>query len=489
MNFTSLEYAFFLLIVFFLFYALPQRYQWKLLFFSSIVFYMISVPQYIFIPIFIGIVSFSAGILMEKARELQSKKVILIISLMANLGILAFFKYVNFLTTSFFKIFHFIQSYSTHTDTFSGDPILLKLLVPLGISYITFQAVGYTIEIYRGNHPAEKHFGLFITYLMFFPKLLSGPIERAHHFLPQLREKKVFDYALSSEGLKLIVWGLVKKLVIADTLAKRTELIFQNPDHYAGAPLIFGAMLFSIQLYADFSGYTDIAIGSANVLGFKLMKNFDFPFIAKSTTEFWRRWHISLSSWCFEYIYNPIAIAKRDWDKWAVVYASIVTFVLLGLWHGPHWKFVVFGLFEGTILSVEFLTRKQRKTLGSVLPEAVNNGMGVVITFFLFSFASIFFNAANLSEAITFIKHLFLFTGHDGRISSLSVAFKGRDIVMAIFWVFFLFAVEYGDRNFDLKSFFPRQPLLFRWVIYYAAIILIIMLGVSEQSQFIYFKF
>ena len=489
MNFVSLQYAFFLLIVFFFFYSLPHRHQWKLLLIASTVFYMISIPVYVVIPLIIGLVSYGGGILIERTQRPDWKKAILLISLFVNVGVLIFFKYVDFIIKSFLKVFNFIQIHLFHVESVVNNPWAFNLLVPLGISYITFQAIGYIIEIYRGNHPAERNIGLYFTYLMFFPKLFSGPIERAHHFLPQLHEKKIFDYHQASDGLKLIVWGLFKKLVIAENLGLITNPVFNSPDKYTGTPVILASLFFTVQLYADFSGYTDIAIGSANVLGFKLMKNFEFPFIAKSTTELWRRWHISLSTWFFEYVYNPIAIAKRSWDKWAVVYASLLTFLLLGLWHEASWKFVIFGLLQGIVLSIEFLTRKLRKAVSSRLPGMVNDCVGVVFTFCFFSFALIFFRSNILSDAVTIIKHLFSFSDAGGRINSLTIALTIQETLMAMFWVSFLLIVEHFDRNFDLKKVVAKQALLLRWAIYYTVIFTILTFGVCQQSQFIYFKF
>lgn len=346
MSIVSLQYSVFLFVVFVLFYAMPYRFQWKVLLAASVFFYMMNGPIYIFIPLFIGLTAYSAAILIEKLTSPSLKRVIFILGLLSILGVLIFFKYINFLLQSFLDIAGWVQH----------KPVVLNswinhLVVPIALSYITFQAMGYLIEVYWQRHPAEKSAGYFLTYLLFFPKLFAGPIERAHHFLPQLSMPKKIDEKLIAEGAKLIVWGLFKKIVIADRLNYATDLVFLGPQMYTGFPLLFACLLFPIQLYADFSGYTDIAIGTGNLLGFRLMKNFDFPFIARSTTELWRRWHISLSTWFYEYVYNPIAMAKRDWGQWAVVYASLITFIVLGLWHGANWKFVFFGFFEGMVLS------------------------------------------------------------------------------------------------------------------------------------------
>jgi len=504
MNFLSLPYAFFLLSVFLLFYALPHRHQWKLLLTSSIFFYMTYIPQYICIPIFIGIVSYGAGLLIERSQRPVWGKTILIMNLATNIGILAVFKYVNFMTGSFFKVINFIQIHSLHAKAVD-NPLVLNWLVPLGISYITFQAIGYTIEIYRGNQRAEKHMGLFLTYLMFFPKLLSGPIERAHNFLPQLYEEHPFDYERVTNGLKLIAWGAFKKIVIADRLASFVSVVYDKPGNYQGISFIVAAVFFTFQLYCDFSGYTDIAIGSANVLGFQLMKNFNFPFISRSMAEFWRRWHISLSTWFFEYVYNPVVIATRDWVQWAVVYAIVVTFFILGLWHGASWKFVIFGLLQGMILSIEFLTKRPRKIISSKLPGRVNHGLGVVLTFVFFSFTLIFFRARNLSDAWYIVSHLFAgipdffitVIHRQGPLGTNMEVFqpvflgnRAIEFCVTVMLIIFLMAVEAVQRRGDIRIRLSQQPAWVRWGCYCALIVFILIFGYFDISQqFIYFKF
>lgn len=497
MNFVSLQYVFFFLVVSVSFYFLPHRHQWKWLLAASLLFYMAGGPWHIIVPLFIGLVGYGAGLLIERTQSPAFRKTVLIASLVANIGVLTFFKYLAFLTDSLLAVSNFIRGHLFASKDLFAAPWVTQILVPLGISYVTFQSIGYVIEIYRGSRSAERHMGFFFTYLLFFPKLFAGPIERAHNFLPQLRERRPFDLARVKEGLKLIAWGLFKKLVIAQQIAKITNVVFSQPDGYIGLPVVLAVLFFTVQLYADFSGYTDIAIGSANVLGYQLMKNFDFPFIARSTTELWRRWHISLSTWFFDYVYNPLAIAKRDWDKWAVVYASLLTFLILGLWHGASWKFVMLGFLQGVALSVEFLTRRLRKEIGRKLPEAVNDCLGVVCTFSFFSFALIFLKAATFADALKIVKHLFISSGGEGQTSVLFAVYSVPELLMAIFVISFLFVVEYVDRNFWQFSREGRMHYLmvFRknWVmrtaVYALMAYLFVGLGMMKPEQFIYFQF
>jgi len=401
MGFNSSKFFLFFPLVFLMFYAIPHKFRWILLLISSIVFYMQSSQIYIFIPLLIILSAFIGGKYIEEEITQKGKRKILISILFFNLGILIFFKYINFITNGLFDLFNLLTKSTNYNSLF------LNLVVPLGLSYITFQAIGYLIEIYRGTQKAEKHLGIFATYLMFFPKIASGPIERAHNFIPQLYEKRSFDYQQVADSFKLIAWGFLKKIVIADRLAVLTNHVFENPHQYSGISLIIAVLLFTVQLYADFSGYTDIALGVAGTLGFKMMKNFDLPFIAKSTVELWRRWHISLSTWFNEYVFNPIVINKRDWGPWAVVFASIVTFLILGLWHGASWNFVMFGFLQGIILSLEFLTIKIRKKIRKKIPIIINNVLGVFFTFLFFSFALIFFKTNSLKDAWCIILNMF----------------------------------------------------------------------------------
>jgi len=247
----------------------------------------------------------------------------------------------------------------------------MHIILPIGLSFHTFQAMSYTIEVYRRNQKAERHFGIYALYVMFYPQLVAGPIERPQNLLHQFREEHHFDYTRVTSGLKLMLWGMFKKVVIADNLSTFVTQVYDSPHNFSGLPLIVATLFFSIQLYCDFSGYSDIAVGSAQVMGFTLMKNFDRPFFSASISELWRRWHISLSTWLRDYLYTPISVVTRNWEKWGIVFSLIVTFVLAGLWHGADWKFVVFGFLHGIALAYEFLTRKTRKKISKKVPSYI----------------------------------------------------------------------------------------------------------------------
>ena len=296
MIFNSINYFLFLLVVFITYYLLPGKFRWLLLLLASICFYLIGGAAITFVvPAVIILSTYCCGILIEQSTSPRKKKAYYLSGLFINIGLLAFFKYINFFILTAFQGFHFLKGAFGSASANAQPPVITNLIVPLGISYITFQAIGYLIELNRGNNKAEKNVGLFATYLMFFPKLFSGPIEPAQDFLPQLRQQHDFNYAQVVTGLKRILWGLFLKLVVANRLAIYTDAVFYNYTHHSGTTIMVAAIFFTIQLFADFAGYTDMAIGSAQILGYKLIENFNTPFVAKSVTEFWRRWHISVS--------------------------------------------------------------------------------------------------------------------------------------------------------------------------------------------------
>ena len=323
MLFNSLDFLFFFIIVTTAYFCLPHKYRWFLLLASSCYFYMAFIPIYILILGFTIVIDYFSGIYIENA-EGKRKKIFLILSLIANIGVLSVFKYYNF----------FNENISILLKNFGATTPLpyLSILLPIGLSFHTFQAMSYTIEVYRGNQKAERHFGIYSLYVMFYPQLVAGPIERPQNLLHQFREKFDFDYDRVFSGLKLMAWGVFKKVAIADRLAVYVNQIYSDIDHTNSISVFLAAIFFVLQVYADFSGYSDIAIGAARVMGFKLMINFDKPFSSKSVSELWRKWHISLSTWFSDYFYNPIAISKRNWGIWGAVYASIITFLILGLW-------------------------------------------------------------------------------------------------------------------------------------------------------------
>lgn len=333
MLFNSFAFAVFLPIVFVIYWALPHKFRWVLVLAASYYFYASWNAKYIFLILFTTVISYIAARLLEVANSRKKKRGILIGTVFLCLGILFFFKYFNF----------FIESVTAFLSLFSiqVSPVLLDILLPVGISFYTFQTLSYVIDVYKGNAPAEHHFGYYAAYISFFPQLVAGPIERTGNLLPQIKEEHKFDYYQATYGLKLMAWGYFKKVVIADTLSQYVSIVYDSPLEFHGFALILASVFFSIQIYCDFSGYSDIAVGTARLLGINLMTNFKSPYFSQSVKEFWSRWHISLSTWFRDYVYIPMGGNRVG--KAHYIFNLLTTFLVSGLWHGANWTFLLWG--------------------------------------------------------------------------------------------------------------------------------------------------
>lgn len=470
-----MDFLFYFIVVTTLYFVLPHRYRWALLLIASCYFYMAFVPIYILILGFTIVIDYFAGIFLEEARG-KKRKMWLIASLVANIGVLAIFKYYNFLNENLTVLLHGVGW---------ENPIpYLKILLPIGLSFHTFQAMSYTIEVYRGHQKAERNFGIYSLYVMFYPQLVAGPIERPQNLLHQFYEEHFFDYDRVVEGLKLMLWGFVKKLVIADRLALYVDAVYSNADQHSGISLMVATVFFAVQIYCDFSGYSDIAIGAAKVMGFKLMKNFNRPYFSSSISEFWSRWHISLSTWFKDYLYISLGGNRVSIPRW--YFNLFFVFLVSGLWHGANWTFIIWGALNGFYL-VAALVRDRllaaagwKKTNSTPwLMKAVNIGF----TFLLICFSWIFFRANNLDHARLIIRKIFTF--EKGPLFVTNPTFT-----YSLFAIAFLFAVEakqeYYKGSFTLLN---NKSLSVRYITYLALILLILLIGVFDGSQFIYFQF
>jgi alginate O-acetyltransferase complex protein AlgI len=478
MLFNSFHFFIFFPTVVALYFLLPQRIRWVFLLVASYYFYMCWKAEYIVLLATSTLSAYVAAIIIARSDKKRTKKIALFSAITINIGLLFVFKYLNFFNES-------IRFLCDSVNIFYAMPSF-RVLLPVGISFYTFQIVGYLIDVYREDIKPEKHLGIFAVYVSFFPQLVSGPIERASSFLPQFYEKHHFDYERVKNGLLLMLWGLFKKVVIADRLALMVDHVYADPTNFTGLPLIVAAVGFSFQVYCDFSGYTDIAIGAGRVMGFRLMKNFDRPYISKSITEFWQRWHISLSTWVRDYVFLPLAIKKKSWANWGIAFSSMVSFLLMGLWHGANWTFVVFGLLHGVAVSYELLTKKYRLTVSRRVPPKVYNGLCLLATFSFVSFAMIFFRADTFADAFYIITHLFA----DFEFSLPSIkAFSGFDFIFSILLVIFLeFVQSLNDRK-PLTRMIASQPVAVRWSLYYSIVFMLIMFGVFTKRTFVYFQF
>ncbi len=470
MLFNSLLFLLFFLIVTPVYYLLPHRARWVWLLAASCYFYMYFKPVYILIIFFTIIVDYCAGILIEKS-EGRKRKLYLILSLAANIGVLAFYKYFNFLAQNI----NFIGS------SFRAPEIpLLNFILPIGLSFHTFQAMSYTIEVYRGNQIAERHLGIYSLYVMFYPQMVAGPIERPQHVLPQLHRVNKYNNKNLLTGIFLMLVGLFKKVVIADRLGLYVDPLFANLHAHSALDMMVGIFFFAFQIYCDFSGYSDIAVGAALTLGIELMRNFNYPFTSTSVTEYWRRWHISLSTWLSDYVFTPILINKRNWGKGAVYFALLVTFLISGLWHGAGWPFIIWGLLHAVAMCYEVYTKKRRSRLAKKAPPLLYQNLSVVFTFMYLLFAWIFFRAHTVQDA-------FFMLGHIVTFNNMTYTAAGLMNVKEIFYCLLIIALLMAGE----KSVYKISNLGIPQKIY-ASIVLIILcyfLGVFNEAQFIYFQF
>ncbi|MCA9407971.1 MAG: MBOAT family protein, partial [Candidatus Omnitrophica bacterium] len=400
MLFNSIQFVFFLPVVIILYYNLPQRWRNIMLLVASYYFYMCWKPEYIILILFSTLVDYYVGIRMEELREQKSKKKYLLLSLACNLGVLFAFKYFNFFNESFHAVFN-------HFNLFYDVPVF-NVLLPVGISFYTFQTLSYSIDIYRGQQKAERNFSIFALYVSFFPQLVAGPIERSAHLLPQFRHEHEFKQENIFSGLKQIVWGFFKKLVVADRVAIYVDMVYNNPGYHNGTSLGVATVLFAFQIYCDFSGYSDIAIGSARLMGINLMENFKRPYFSKSLKEFWTRWHISLSTWFKDYVYIPLGGNRVL--RWRWYYNLLLVFGLSGLWHGANWTFVLWGIWHGGVLICSDLTKNYRAKFKQILNlNGFNNfkQIGqVAITFITVCIGWVLFRSNSIGDAVIIFKKL-----------------------------------------------------------------------------------
>lgn len=484
MLFNSIDFAVFLPVVFLAYWFVFNKnikIQNFFLLVASYVFYGWWDWRFLFLILFSTVVDFLVGKGMSNEDNPTKRKVLLGISLFINLGLLGFFKYYNFFIDNFIKAFSLFGS-SIHPNT-------LNVILPVGISFYTFQTLSYSIDIYKRKLEPARDFISFSTFVSFFPQLVAGPIERATHLLPQFYKKREFDYGLAVNGMRQILWGLFKKIVIADSCAEYANLIFNNSTEYSGSTLLLGALFFTFQIYGDFSGYSDIAIGTSRLFGFDLMQNFNFPYFSRDIAEFWRRWHISLSTWFRDYLYIPLGGSKGG--IWMKLRNTFIIFIVSGFWHGANWTFLVWGFLNALYFLPLLLTNNNRNNLGSIaqgkLFPSIREFISIATTFGLTVLAWIFFRARDLSHAFSYISEIF-------SKSLLEVPrFSNRlGAVQAIVFVIIFLCIEWVGRDgkfaIDTLGLKWKRPL--RYTMYYILIIVIMYSSLGNSNQeFIYFQF
>jgi alginate O-acetyltransferase complex protein AlgI len=489
MLFNSLHFLIFFIIITSLYFSLPYRHRWFLLLAGSCYFYMAFIPIYITILGFTIVIDYFAGILIERATG-RKRRLYLLASLCANIGVLAVFKYYNFLNENLTLL---LSGFSL-----AKNPIpYLSILLPIGLSFHTFQAMSYTIEVYRGHQKAERNFGIYALYVMFFPQLVAGPIERPQNLLHQFREKHDFDYDRVTGGLKLMAWGLFKKAVIADRLAIIVDNVYNKPSENQGLSLIIATVFFAYQIFCDFSGYSDMAIGAAQVMGFKLTNNFNRPYSSKNMSEFWSRWHISLSTWFRDYLYIPLGGNRVSSSRW--YFNLFFVFLVCGLWHGPNWTFIIWGALHGFYLVFALITKTFRKNISATigldkLPQ-LQNALQRIITFCLATFAWVFFRAKTVSEALSVVKYSAqgLLLQIDSILHHLPLhlnfGVSKSSFLFAVIAIISLESVHLIQESHNIGEWFRAKPIVVRWSIYYATFFIILVFGVFDKRQFIYFQF
>ena len=481
MLFNSIEFLIFLPIVVIFFFLLPHRFRWMLLLLASCYFYMVWKPEYILLILFSTLVNYIAGLLMEKQPVKEKRKIYLIISLLISLGLLFVFKYFNFFISQFGKVYTLISA--------KESPIgRLNILLPMGISFYTFQTLSYSIDVYRGNRKAERHFGYFALYVTFFPQLVAGPIERSERLLPQLRAPHSFSYQNLMDGIIRISWGFFKKVIIADRVAVLVNSVYNNAYEYSKIYLVMATLGFAVQIYCDFSGYSDIAIGSAKIMGIDLMENFKVPYFSKSINEFWTRWHISLSTWFKDYLYIPLGGNRCD-QRWKYYRNILIVFLVSGFWHGANWTFIIWGFLHGAVQIGERIQKGFNSRLK--LPDILR----MFLTFAFVCLAWIFFRANNIHDAIYIISHLgldgtksFLFALLGNSTRSI-ISLDKPDLILLGLATLVLFTYE-GFQYTKQKSY--DFSYFTKGLISIGLIVLVVIFGyygTNTSNTFIYFQF
>lgn len=479
MLFNSINFALFLPIVFALHWLIANkslRLQNVILLFSSYFFYACWDWRFLFLLMFSTSLDYYTGIKIFESENTKIRKNWLWISIIINLGFLGVFKYYNFFANSLAAGLSQLGvkiNYGT-----------LQVILPVGISFYTFHGLSYVIDLYKNKIKPEKNFVNYSLFVSFFPLLVAGPIERATHLLPQIIKKRVFDSSKAIDGLRQILWGLFKKIVIADNCASFSNSIFENPASYSGSTLVLGAIFFAIQIYCDFSGYSDIALGTARLFGIDLLRNFAFPYFSRDIAEFWRRWHISLSSWFKDYVYIPLGGSKGG--MWQKVRNTIVVFLVSGFWHGANWTFLVWGFLNALYILPSIILNTNRTNLeivakGKYLPS-IKEFISILITFGLTVFAWIFFRAANVKEAFEYVTKIF-------SMSLFSFPQFGYNKLIFIFiGIFFIIEWLGREQNYAIADLGIKWYRPIRWAFYYCIIFAIFYFSGKEQ-QFIYFQF
>jgi len=450
------------------------KFQNALLLIASYFFYSCWDWRFLFLLAFSTLLNYWAGLKIENSKKFR--KAYMIFAVAINIGLLGFFKYYNF----------FIESFNDLLTTLGLNPslVVLNIILPVGISFYTFHGLSYILDIYNKKITPTKNVVEYSVFVSYFPLLVAGPIERASHLLPQLKKVRTFNYIQAADGLKQLLWGLFKKIAISDLCASYANTIFNNSDQYSGSTLLLGGLYFTCQIYCDFSGYSDIALGTSRLFGIELLKNFNFPYFSRNIAEFWRRWHISLSSWFRDYLYIPLGGSRGGTSM--RVRNTFIIFIVSGFWHGANWTFIIWGALNALFIMPSIVLRTNRKSLdtvaeGRILPSFIEICQ-MTLTFILTILAWIVFRAENLTHALDYIAGIF-----NKSLFNVPEVYSKSPLLLFLF----LMIVEWfgREKNHALERFAPKCPRAFRWVFYCVIVILILSFKVSGPQQFIYFQF
>lgn len=485
MLFNSLEFLLFFPIVMGLYLVCPDRYRWALLLAASYYFYAAWKAEYVLLIVAATLIAYGAALQMTRTERQSVRLALLLVSVISNLAILLAFKYFNFFSDS-------LRTILAQLNIFYDSP-LIEVLLPVGISFYTFQIIGYSVDVYRRQLEPERHLGYFALFVAFFPQLVAGPIERAAHMLPQFRRRFELDAARLTGGLQLVLWGLFKKVVIADRLGLYVDAVYNQPTTYTGWPIWVATFFFAFQIYCDFSGYTDIAIGLARMMGFDLMQNFKQPYFATSPVDFWRRWHISLSTWFRDYLYIPLGGNRVTVSRW---YANLlIVFLVSGLWHGARWTFVIWGGLHGLYVIGEVATHQARtafvRRLGLDRRPGLLAAGSRFFTFGLVCLTWLFFRANSVADALALLTRL-LPLNNLAEINAPWLAVVDHptaQMVLALGLILLLLAVQLAQVQGWQWPDLQRRPLWLRWAAYLFLTLSILNLGVTSEVPFIYFQF
>ncbi len=461
------------------YFLLPHTFRSYFLLMASYGFYMYWKAEYVAIILIITILGYGAGLLIGNDSFESKRKYIFPISIIGIIGFLLVFKYANFFIGNVNHLF---------LNNLQNEYSAIQLILPLGISFYTFQALSYVIDVYKRQRQAERNIVHFALYITFFPQLFAGPITRSSTLLPQIKTEQSFNYERFVDGLILIAWGLLKKAVIADRIATVIEPIFNHPRVFSSTALFISAVFYSYQIYCDFSGYSDIAIGSAKLFGYDLMWNFKTPYHARSLREFWQRWHISLSTWFRDYVYIPlggnrVTKARRLWNLF-------ITFFLSGLWHGANWTFVVWGMIHGLLLITGILLSGVNKRVAALLSlhrvPRFHSFIQKVYTFLLVTFAWIFFRADSVKDAWRYINYMFKNTSGS---HYLDFNIDTTQVFVIFVYILFLEVIQNLQKNDRLRAYLVKRSPVVRWSFYLVILLSVILVGKFGDNKFIYFKF